>query len=202
LKTWRYLSDPSLYILLAVNGWLIWQYRQDPDTIHTIIPLYWMQSVLIGIFNFFDMLTLQQVNKSGLHFNNQQPDGKGFTATFFLLHYGFFHLVYLMFMPFFGISVQKIDWPLMKFTFVLLLASQVITFVQHKLRYRRVKGNLGQVMVLPYLRIVPMHLAILTPAFFPISNYMVFLVLKTIFDVIMQIVYHRLMYKDSIVNPS
>ncbi|MFI5195847.1 MAG: hypothetical protein ACHQD8_02040, partial [Chitinophagales bacterium] len=40
----------------------------------------------------------------------------------------------------------------------------------------------------PYIRILPMHLTILIPAFFHVSNLGVFLILKSIADVLMYIV--------------
>lgn len=196
LKNRSNLSDPSLYALLAMNVFLIYHYRQQPDSIHSIIALYWVQSVLIGLFNFLDILTLQKVKEGSWKMNDQKSDSKGCAAFFFLFHYGFFHIGYLIFLAFTGIELKKIDWKFMALAFWIILASQALTFVQHKIRYRNVPGNIGQMFFLPYLRIVPMHLTILVPAFFHISGYMVFLVLKTVFDLIFQVVYHNILYKQ------
>jgi hypothetical protein len=181
-----------------MNLFLIYHYKQHPDSIHSIIALYWVQSVLIGLFNFLDILTLRKVKEGSWKMNDQKSDSKGCAAFFFLFHYGFFHVGYLIFLAFTGIDIKKIDWKFAALAFWIILGSQAINFIQHKVRYHSVPGNVGQMFFLPYLRIVPMHLTILVPAFFHVSGYMVFLVLKTIFDLIFQVVYHNILYKAEV----
>ena len=183
-----------MYALLAMNLYMIYHYSLYPDSIHTIIALYWVQSVLIGLFNFLDILTLKKVVSGSLTMNDKKMDSKGCAAFFFLFHYGFFHLAYLIFL-FTSIDRQKIDWKFMAIGFWIIVASHAITFIQHKIRYNTLPGNLGYMFFLPYLRIVPMHLMILVPAFLGVSSYMLFLILKTVFDLIMYVVSTRMMYK-------
>lgn len=103
LKLKKTLLDPSFWILLVANIYLVYKYEQNPGIFTTIIWLYWSQSVLYGLFNFVDILTVKQVEQT----DPLSPDlsgtlvgGKGniraFTAWIFLFHYGFFHLVYFI----------------------------------------------------------------------------------------------------------
>jgi hypothetical protein len=48
--------------------------------------------------------------------------------------------------------------------------------------------NFGKLFLLPYLRIVPMHLTILAPALFGLKPSTIFLVLKMIADLVMYFV--------------
>ena len=123
--------------------------------------------------------------------------GTGCTSFFFLFHYGFFHIGYLIFL-FTIIDYKHLEWKFMVMAFWLIAASQLMTFIQHKIREKHVPVNVGTMFFLPYLRIIPMHMMILIPAFLHISGYMLFLVLKTIFDLLMQVISHRIMYKTVI----
>ena len=49
------------------------------------------------------------------------------------------------------------------------------------------KENVGKMFFIPYLRIIPMHLMILLPAFLDIGVSLVFLILKTVADIGMYI---------------
>ena len=57
--------------------------------------------------------------------------------------------------------------------------------------------NLGVMFFLPYLRIVPMHLMILLPAFIGVKPSVLFLLLKTGADILSYILYHRIFVNKS-----
>jgi hypothetical protein len=158
---------------------------QNPTTIHTIIPVYWVQSVLIGFFNFIDLLTMRSDNAE---------KGSGL-AFFFLVHYGGFHFGYLIFMFVRVVEPKLIDLHLLGITFIIVFLSMFVSFVRDKIRFGRREGNPMTIMMLPYLRIIPMHLTIIIPAFIHISSFGLFLFLKTICDVICYLLYSRLRYK-------
>ncbi len=69
-------------------AWLLWP--------------YWIQSVIIGIYARKRMLDLAQFSTDGFTSNDQpvpeNEQGKRSTANFFVLHYGGFHLGYLVFL--------------------------------------------------------------------------------------------------------
>ncbi len=196
----RLYADPGFWLLIAVNIYLTWRYYQQPEIFTTLIWLYWSQSVLLGLFNFADMITTKasiSLPENATYFEgnisgeSSSTDGvrnktfpSGIVANFFLFHYGFFHLVYFIFL--FGMKkTGPIDWALFKYFFAAFFIGQVITFIQHKIAQRKNGSNIGKMFFLPYLRIIPMHLTILIPAFMNISDLGIFLVLKAIADVLM-----------------
>jgi hypothetical protein len=118
--------------------------------------------------------------------NNQLVDpkkGKGCYSFFFLLHYNGFHVAYFVFLVA-GIGLKDIDLAFFKLALMCVFISQLILFLQHKRAYKDHPPKLGTMFFMPYLRIIPMHLMILLPAFLHWSPAVVFLILKTVFDVV------------------
>jgi Family of unknown function (DUF6498) len=192
----RILFDPSFLFLLAINIYCIWYYQNNPNEFNTVVFLYWGQSVLIGLFNFVDILTVKNVIPGSIEINNSlvnnSSGSKGCTATFFAFHYGMFHFVYLIF-----ILVQSklnIDFHFILIGLAAFSLNLLIQFIRHKQWQAANTVNLGAMFFLPYLRIIPMHLMILGPAFFHVSPSIIFLILKTIADVTMYLVVSP--YKD------
>ncbi len=144
----------TLALALALEwevGWLLWS--------------YWVQSLVIGWYARKRMLTVVQFSTSGFTMNDQPiPEderGKRSTAWFFTLHYGGFHLGYFVFLT----AQHRVDgWR----DLLVLLAcgvsfvfSQRETYAAQHAADIRGKPNLGTLMATPYLRVVPMHLAII-----------------------------------------
>jgi hypothetical protein len=132
-------------------GWLLWP--------------YWIQSVVIGWYARKRMLNLHRFSTKGFTSGGkpapEDDHSKRSTANFFALHYGFFHAGYLVFL----IAQHRVDgWldlPLLFACGVSFVFSQRDTYrVQHAADLRGCP-NLGALMFTPYLRVVPMHLAIL-----------------------------------------
>ena len=132
-------------------GWLLWP--------------YWIQSVVVGWYARRRMLALQQFSTEGFTSNGRRvPEdegGKRSTANFFALHYGFFHAAYLVFLW----SEHRVaglrDLGILAACGSSFVLAQRETFaVQHAADLRG-RPNLGALMFTPYLRVVPMHLAIL-----------------------------------------
>lgn len=187
LNSRKLFSDTGFWTLLLWNIYIIYYQLQHPDAFKTIIWIYWAQSILIGFFNFIDILTLKKV-QPGSWTEDGKPvsdtKAKGCAAFFFLFHYGFFHLVYVIFL----FTSVKASGPF-NFNFFVLsvlvfFMSQLLTLVQKKTLYAKVPGNIGTMFILPYVRIIPMHLTILLPAFLGISALTVFIVLKTLADIL------------------
>jgi hypothetical protein len=150
---------------------------------------------MLGVFNFFDILTVAKPkqnttdavtvltsNETGTSFNALRKP----SAFFFLMHYGFFHAVYVVFIA----TMEKsgpFQWDFFKYFLLAFIAGQIITFIQHKRQQRHSETSVGAMMALPYLRILPMHLTIILPNFLPVSSIGLFVVLKGVADVIMYI---------------
>jgi len=184
----KILRDPSFWTLIALNLFFIYEVKDDPKQYTTVIWLYWLQSVLIGLFNFIDMLTLKtkNIDVSNMTFNDKPatPAGaKGCLPIFFLFHYGIFHFVYLIFL-FVDFKIADTNFSYLGIAALVVFLQQVIQFVQNKVKFANRSRNIASMFFTPYLRIVPMHLTILLPKFLGWTPALTFLILKTLFDVI------------------
>ncbi len=155
-----------------------------------VIWPYWIQSIIIGWYARKRMLALKKFSTEGFTSNDQpvpeNEKGKRSTATFFVIHYGFFHFVYLIFL----LSMAKTNsaWD----GFWIMVCGLSYVFAQRKTCEQQMasdklgKPNLGKLMFLPYIRILPMHLTIifgmLGGSIFSIA---LFMALKTIADILL-----------------
>ena len=132
-------------------GWLLWP--------------YWMQSVIIGFYARKRMLALDKFSTKGFTSNGQRvpedDSGKRSTAFFFVIHYGIFHLVYLGFLTGMHAVKSPADMLVLFACGVSFALSQRQTYAAQHAADLRGKPNLGTLMFTPYLRVVPMHLAII-----------------------------------------
>lgn len=150
--------------LLVLALWLGW-------TFAALIWPYWIQSVAIGAFNAHRMSQLRRFSTDGLKINGKPVPAtdrsKNRVTAFFCLHYGLFHLVYLVFL-FAKAPSAAGEWPWIVgggLAFVIIQA-----FAHRRVLAEDAQGcpNLGHMMFLPYLRILPIHLTILLGA--PLSG--------------------------------
>jgi hypothetical protein len=178
----RITKDPGFWFLLLMNSYLIYYYQQQPGEFNTIIWIYWLQSVLIGVFNFLELLFVKNPDSASLSINSQPvtKSSMGCAAWFFLFHFGLFHFVYAIFLLV-GKS-SGVNAKLLLITAGIFVAESTIQFIRKRNTLQPGKVNVGRMFFTPYLRIVPMHLMILVPSFLGIAGSVVFLVLKTVAD--------------------
>jgi hypothetical protein len=199
------LSKPSVVILILANLvplygviFLGWQ-------VFPLMILFWVENVIVGIFNVFKMLFCQ----------SEKP-GKWFAKTaaisFFCIHYGIFTLVHGLFVFFvFGgwidndsifpkpstfadaIGGFQIVWGILA-----LFISHSVSFVFNyigKDEYK--KSTLNQLMSEPYTRVVILHLTIIFGAFLmmllgsPIGGLILLIAIKTLVDILAHLKQHR-----------
>lgn len=191
--------DRSLTVLLLANALAITMAVLGKWSLAQMMWVYWGQSVIIGFFNWRRMLNLKDFSTKGLTSNNQPvPEtekGKKSTATFFLIHYGFFHFGYLVFL----FAERKI---FSTYDIVGVAACIIVFLFNHRYSYyynlqqdARGKPNLGTMMFFPYARIIPMHMTIIFGSKFvggSTGTLLLFLGLKTAADVVMHIIEHRM----------
>lgn len=181
------LSNIIIIILAIVQKW---------DT-STVLWVYWMQSIIIGFFQFIKILSLKKFFTENFKINNQpaQPttQTKLFTAFFFMFHYGFFHFIYAIFL--FNLFTNQL------FDFTDIFSGGLIFFLNHTFSYLHNKivdeqktQNIGHLMFSPYARIIPMHLIIVFGAILGQSVLIVFLLLKTLADLTMHTIKHKVNY--------
>jgi hypothetical protein len=175
----------------------------ENQSVLNVLWIYLFQSVIIGVFNFFKILSLKEFAVDGLRVNNkpvkQTKVAKVSVATFFLFHYGFFHFVYAIFLfSFFSmgdIIKGGIDSSFILLTSLIFFVNYLGEFIFTFRREQAIVQSLPKLMMTPYKRIIPMHLTIILSGFvlvgetFGASNpniimLLIFIGLKTFMDLI------------------
>lgn len=192
------------FLLIGINLYIIYYYYKHPDSFTTTVTIYWIQSVLIGIFNFFDLLTLSSKTQNKFY---EQPQSeidkeskpinkhKGCFSFFFIGHYLFFHLIYFLVIPKKLINFNTVDWLFVLLCFWLLVITQLINFMENKRRNREEAMRINVMLSWPYLRIIPFHIMIIAALTSTIESPIIFLWLKIIADVAMYVIYQRAIFK-------
>jgi len=155
-------SDPTAQSLLIVNIIIICIAVLAGWHASMVLLIYWVQSVVIGFFTFIKLMTYKRKSKWGL-FRNIHG------GLFFSLHYGGFHVVYLLFIflifsfvinaktPFVGLA----EMFSIGFVFLVLVvfANHLFSFIQH--RKEKVRKGFTKLIFEPYARIFPMHITLM-----------------------------------------
>lgn len=200
--------DYGLYAILAANAFtLIVALWQNWSMIDLVFP-FWMQSIVIGFYARRRILKLRQFTTDDLLVNGKRVDPTSKTqrmiANFFALHYGFFHLFYLVFLGIFldpdPVEAATTEPALIeqRFIFAIIALSFLISHGashrEHLSADLAGKPNIGTLMFIPYIRIVPMHLTIMLGAMAGgTSAIYAFMTLKTFADLGMHRVEHRVL---------
>src|SRR5690606_10140341 len=98
----RVRTDYGLYAILAANVvTLVIALWQDWSMVDLVFP-FWMQSIVIGFYARRRILKLRKFTTHDLLVNGKPvdptPKTRRMIANFFALHYGLFHLFYLVFL--------------------------------------------------------------------------------------------------------
>jgi hypothetical protein len=196
----RAAPDASLLMLLAANLVALGVAWASGMTLRQMMLVYWIQSVVIGITTFIRIRSLHRFDVAGFSINGRPAEEtdatRRSTALFFLMHYGFFHLVYFVFVvveargslgSIFGYVVCA----------VIFAVNHAYSLAHNLRRDAAGRPNIGVLMFLPYARIAPMHLVIVFGAhvFGGPVVFIVFGLLKTAADLVMHVVEHHVLRK-------
>lgn len=200
----RVLKDPVIYFLMAVNIGLAYAYFLNIISAETILFTYYFQSLMLGVSYFLQIMTIHNYSVEDVKFNGVQVEKsaktKGCIGFFFLIHYGFFHLGYLIFLL---INFDfKVDTGFLLPSLTGFALGELIAVIRHNSIIQKEVPNIGTMMFTPYLRIIPMHLFIIAGGFIGFHNpgiFAVFIILKIISDVIMHVIVNKT-YKESAKN--
>ncbi len=182
---------------------------------------YWIQSVVIGYFNVRRIQKLQRFSTEGLKINgayvDPTPGTRRQTWVFFMIHYGFFHVGYMMFLFAFssgGMTGEsgageptRLPSGLGEWNRLWFVVTAIGFLISHGQSHRehvdadlRGTPNIGTLMFMPYIRIVPMHITIIVGALLGDGlGLLLFGGLKTVADVAMHKVEHHLLQKSGTV---
>lgn len=199
-------KDPTTWFLLFSNLLTIFFAVLLNWNLIEVLWIYWGQSVIIGVFNFLKMLKISLSSKENDFFSAIQL----FRSCFFLIHYGGFHLGYLIFLLVFSFSPGILGVSSLNFLFFVpfFLIAMSVFFVNHLFSFLYYSKKLdlfgrdkniliNKLMFSPYARIVPMHLTIIFGTMFIAFGFfnsfvlVFFLLLKTFADIKMHISEHK-----------
>jgi hypothetical protein len=200
-------TDPALRGVVLMNVAVVLGALVAGDGVIMLMIPYWTQSVVIGLFNARRIAALREFRTAGLKINGRvveaTPSVQRQTWVFFLIHYGFFHFIYLMFMGAFsamarsGGAFSGFGSPT-GYSSVWLLVTALGYLVSEG---REHAANIGNLMFTPYVRIIPMHLTIIVGAL--IGGWgavLLFGTLKTMADVAMLKVERQIFEKERAKN--
>ena len=199
--------DLSLWLLLVSNAVTILLATTQHWNLLALMWVYWFQNIVIGFFNFVRIRRLKEFSTEGFSINGHPAEPtqetKNHVARFFLLHYGGFHLAYFIFLLVFSQTGMfssgdenafgPADLKYIVLAAALFLGNHVFSYFYNRPRDTG-RQNIGSLMFYPYARVIPMHLTIVL-GFFLGSRLLFFLLLKTLADVIMHVVEHRVLLK-------
>ncbi len=191
--------DNSLRALIGSNLVTIIFAVVENWPLSTVMFVYWAQSIIIGVFHIRRMLNLESFTTDGLKMNGSPvapvERSKRMIAGFFALHYGFFHLVYFVFvLEAIGDDPTPGHWWALAAGVGVFAVNHAFSYLENREMDRTGSPNLGTMLFLPYARIVPMHLTIVIGASLAGGSrtaLVFFLILKTGADAVMHVVEHR-----------
>ncbi len=201
-----------LVIALAISGG--WDFT-------TIILVYWLQNLIIGFFTIVKLLSadtgliLSEVAAARAGTGTGTPETwlrvwlmKIGVSVFFVIHYGLFNLFYFILFIYSG-SFGAVDltprviWiPLIIFTL-----NHLFSMLWYWKGEKKGGIFMANSILLPYIRILPMHLTLLiggfVTAFLQVLGFtsllpmvVIFLALKAFMDIRMHIVTHGIQARD------
>jgi hypothetical protein len=196
-------ADRSVWMLLATNLFTAVLALVQQWDVSVLLWIYWGQNVVIGYFNVHRILDLDEFSTANFRMNNRPVKPTRETqkkvAWFFALHYGLFHLGYLVFLaadaePGSALAMASIGICIVAF------------YLNHRFSYRynqeQERGripNIGNIMFFPYLRVVPMHLMVILGGALAAGgaySLLLFMALKTAADIAMHVVGHAMARGD------
>jgi len=175
------LKDPQFLLILFLNGLMIVLYETNINQASTVIFTYYLQSLLVGVFHFFRLLSHRNIP-------NQPSSKKGalFSSFFFLFHYGGFHLAYAFFLlMLMGKIPGYVDFIWVGFSLISILTSSLLETRRLIKKDKEKQTISGFIFFIPYVRIIPIHLFImLSFTYFEPTKFLYFLLMKTGADII------------------
>lgn len=204
-------GDDSLVGLLLANFFALAVAWYTGMSLRELMLTYWIQSVVIGVSSFLRIRHLKRFDPSGFQLNNrpaqETPRDKHLTAGFFLLHYGFFHAVYFVFLVADAKPGEIGPLPGYLACALAFVINHAYSLRRNLARDSRGRPKLGTLMFLPYARIIPMHAILVLGHFLASGGFLLFGILlfgllKTAADLAMHVVEHHVLSRSGTAEPA
>ncbi|MEO8581344.1 MAG: DUF6498-containing protein [Patescibacteria group bacterium] len=159
--------------------------------VFSLMVLYWLENVLIGVF------TVQKMKRAEAGNLDSVQAERSFFIPFFTIHFGMFTLVHGIFVLIFFYSPEASLWGIF-LTFLSMCLSHFISYQTNYLgRGEYLHTSVERLFISPYPRVIVMHLTVILGGFFVLSNHSVYalvilVILKTLADLGSHLFEHRL----------
>lgn len=193
--------------LIPIAGVYLLKWNQ-----YDIIFLYWVEGIVIGIFTAVKIGMAKNVGQTSPPSYDNSIDLQGadtmprvLLIPFFLMHYGIFTFVHGMFifrlfLPKSTFFINKDFKPLLIFFVATIISHGVSFFVNFIKKKEYEKKTSMEYMASPYPRIIVMHIVIMLGALFFGHVIVLFVILKTIFDIFLHLGSHAKIAEKSLIN--
>lgn len=177
-------TNPNYLIIIAANLsiFLLPNLNLKENAI-TFIWIYMVQSLLIGLFHFVKL----NVYRFAPATRSKDWKNPHAISLFFLVHYGFFHFVYFFFLPPAGVH-----WDVVLQGSAIFGSMLIVNTIRHFSQENSGKYNANDFMFLPYVRILPIHMAIILGGFISIVTsgfigvFVVLAIIKTLLELFLE----------------
>ncbi|MBL7811429.1 MAG: hypothetical protein JNL57_04320 [Bacteroidetes bacterium] len=153
------------------------------ENAYSFVWIYIVQSLMIGLVHMLKLFFY----KFGPPTRPEDWSNPRALGVFFLFHYGFFHFVYAFFMP-----PKKADWSVVLEGAAIFAVLLIANTIRHYSRENNGKYNANDFMFLPYLRVIPIHIAIIIGSFVSgitgsyLGVFVVLAICKTVLELFME----------------
>jgi len=192
----------TVLALIISNAAVIFIAKIDKWDIITITLIYWIQNVIIMFLFIIKILTLKGFSTKGLKIFGKHVEPTSGTrykaALKFFLYYGIFHLAFL-YLIFNDDTISRIQFvksnlftAVFVIAIVIFLFNHLFSFIYYFKKDQEKEVELGKLLFSGEARVAPMNLIVFGFILVIKSGDLVFfMLLKTIADVIMHIVEHK-----------
>lgn len=185
-------KDPTLWALITANIASLILALTLQWSLFEMVWIYLSQNIAIGFTNYFRLRSLEK--KSAPNKTNKNLK----TSVFFAIHYGFFHVGYILFLTILGTSgIKDTAFTNISFFTVLILSfigTHLFSFKQNnKKEFKTDPAPVSILLFYPYIRTIPMHITIIAAFFIEsTAGLILFMSLKTLGDGAMHIIEHKI----------
>lgn len=184
------VADGSVWSLIAANLITLTMALIMSWSLGELMAVYLIQSVVIGLSYLARMMSLDKFSTDGVEMNGEAllptRQSQIQMSLFFVVHYGLFHFVYFSFVLGGMFGEVYFSWDLLVCALAFVV-NHAYSYRYHRDLDRAGEPNIGSLMSMPYVRVVPMHLTIMFGGIFggQALTLILFGILKTGADVVM-----------------